>query len=184
MIELIMNILDRATEKASRRVAQTSSRRSLLKRLSIIMIGGGSIPLLPVARASENNPPHTPSGNLAIPEDPGDPTHCDYWRYCGINGSLCSCCGGKVNACPPGTEMSPITWIGTCQNPADNLNYIISYNDCCGNKTGCERCFCNRNEGDTPMYRPFTNNDINWCFGTSTNIYHCSTAVILGVAID
>ncbi len=34
--------------------------------------------------------------------------------------------------CPPGTEMSLVTWIGTCQNPADGKHYAISYNDCCG----------------------------------------------------
>jgi hypothetical protein len=33
-----------------------------------------------------------------------------------------------VNTCPPGTEMSPITWIGTCTNPADGRAYVISYN--------------------------------------------------------
>ena len=53
--------------------------------------------------------------------------------------------------CPPGTEMSPVTWIGTCRNPADGKDYIISYNDCCG-KSFCGRCSCNRNEGDRPDY--------------------------------
>jgi methylamine dehydrogenase light chain len=78
--------------------------------------------------------------------------------------------------------MSPITWIGTCRNPADNVNYIISYNDCCG-KPACGRCLCNRNEGERPMTRPQLNNDINWCLGTSTAAYTCSTAVIIGVAL-
>ena len=42
-------------------------------------------------------------------------------------------------------EPVPLTWIGTCLNPADGVHYIISYNDCCG-KTSCGRCLCNRNE--------------------------------------
>lgn len=79
--------------------------------------------------------------------------------------------------------MSPITWIGTCRNPADNRSYIISYNDCCG-KSSCGRCMCNRNESDRPMVRPQANNDINWCLGTSSSVYNCSTAVILGTAMD
>jgi methylamine dehydrogenase light chain len=147
-----------------------------------MLVGAAGLPLLPVARAgSEATSKQTAS---PIPADPGDPTQCDYWRYCGINGNLCSCCGGQVNACPPGTEMSPITWIGTCENPADKRRYIISYNDCCGFKNTCNRCACMRNEGDTPPYRPSTNNDINWCLGTSSNVYHCSTAVLLGVAFE
>ncbi|MEI8650133.1 methylamine dehydrogenase light chain [Paraglaciecola sp. Hal342] len=100
-----------------------------------------------------------------------------------MDGFLCSCCGGSQSACPPGTEMSPITWIGTCLNPADNKHYIISYNDCCG-KAACGRCFCNRNEDDTPMYRAFSNNDTNWCVGASSETYVCSTAVILGTSIE
>ena len=79
----------------------------------------------------------------------GDPTSCDYWRYCAVDGFLCSCCGGTANSCPPGTEQSPITWIGTCQNPVDGIDYIVSYNDCCG-KSSCGNCLCQRNEGDRP----------------------------------
>ena len=77
--------------------------------------------------------------------------------------------------------MSPVTWIGTCRNPGDGRDYLVSYNDCCG-KGYCGRCFCNRNEGDRPIYYPHRSNDINWCAGASTNVYHCSTAIVLGVA--
>jgi methylamine dehydrogenase light chain len=78
---------------------------------------------------------------------------------------------------------TPLTWIGTCQNPVDGLHYIISYNDCCG-KTSCGRCLCNRNESDKPLYRAQSNNDTNWCLGTESTVYTCSTAIILGVALD
>jgi len=85
--------------------------------------------------------------------------------------------------CPPGTDMSPVTWIGTCHNPGDGKDYVISYNDCCG-KSACGRCFCNRNEGDTALFQPGQSNDYNWCSGNSkANIpYHCSTARIVGTA--
>ncbi len=85
--------------------------------------------------------------------------------------------------CPPGTDMSPVTWIGTCHNPGDGKDYVISYNDCCG-KSSCGRCFCNRNEGDKPLYQPGQSNDYNWCSGNGkANIpYHCSTARIVGTA--
>ena len=79
--------------------------------------------------------------------------------------------------------MSPVTWVGTCRNPADGKDYIISYNDCCG-KHICGLCFCHRNEGDKPIYYPSRSNDINWCFGTKSVVYNCSTAIVLGLASD
>jgi methylamine dehydrogenase light chain len=171
-----MNWFDRLMETGARRVAQRSSRRGMLHGLGTLLVGGAALPLLPVARAM------AVEGN-AMPADPGDPAACDYWRHCAIDGFLCSCCGGSQNQCPPGTEMSPITWIGTCRNPTDNRNYIISYNDCCG-KSSCGNCFCNRNEGDRPIYRPQSANDINWCLGTKSAVYNCSTAIIIGVALE
>ena len=110
-----------------------------------------------------------------------DPMSCDYWKYCAVDGFLCSCCGGSSNSCPPGTAQSPITWIGTCHNPADGRDYIVSYNDCCG-KTSCGHCECNRNEREKPMYRPSRNNDLNWCMANTDSNYHCSVSVILGVS--
>ncbi len=171
-----MKWLDSLTEKRTRSIAQHSSRRSFLGKLAGVVVGGAAtIPLLPVARSSEE-------GNPA-PVESGDPSSCDYWRYCAIDGFLCGCCGGSMNSCPPGTEMSPITWIGTCENPEDGKSYIISYNDCCG-KSSCGNCLCMRSEGDRPVYRPQVSNDLNWCLGTKSSIYHCSTAIVVGTAID
>ena len=170
-----MKWLDQVTEQYSRRVARHSSRRGFLGGLGAVLMGTAAIPLLPVARAD--------AGARAAPpvEDPGDPASCDYWRNCSIDGFLCTCCGGSTTSCPPGTEMSPVTWIGTCRNPADGKDYIVSYNDCCG-KTSCGACFCNRNVFDRPIYRPHTANDINWCIGTASTSYHCTVTIILGVA--
>ena len=167
--------LDRLTERTARGLARRSSRRSWLKGMGAALAGAAAMPLLPVARAQAAG-----ADSLSNVPEQGDVESCDYWRYCAIDGFLCSCCGGTQNVCPPGTEMSPITWIGTCRNPVDGLNYVISYNDCCG-KSSCGQCLCNRNEGDRPMYRPRVNNDINWCLGTSSAVYNCSTAVIIGI---
>jgi methylamine dehydrogenase light chain len=175
-----MNWLDRFTEGSSRALARGSSRRSFLAQLGAALLGVATVPLLPVARGAEAQPGpgKTPAGKVA---DPGDPGSCDYWRHCAIDGFLCSCCGGSQTQCPPGTEMSAVTWIGTCHNPADGKDYVISYNDCCG-RSACGRCLCNRNERDTPLYQPAQANDYNWCSGsTQANIpYHCSTARIVG----
>lgn len=167
---------DGATENSTRDIARKTSRRGFIGKLAGAIAGGAAaIPLLPIARGQE-------AAN-AFPGEEGDRTSCDYWRYCAIDGFLCSCCGGSINSCPPGTEMSPITWIGTCENPVDGVSYIISYNDCCG-KSSCGNCLCQRNEGDRPVYNPRASNDLNWCLGTSSNTYHCSTAIVIGTAID
>ena len=162
---------DKHIAKSTRRSARTISRRSMITRLGQLLVGTALVPVLPVARAS--------GPSIEIPEI-GDPTTCEYWRYCAIDGYLCSCCGGSSSSCPPGAEPSPVTWVGTCENPADGKRYIISYNDCCGKAT-CGKCFCNRNEGDRPVYYPPKSNDINWCIGTKSNAYHCSTAVVVGL---
>lgn len=168
--------LDRLSEKATRLLAQRISRRSVFARFGSMLVGVASLPLLPVAR-----------GNAAEQHSPAaaseDPLSCDYWRHCAVDGFLCGCCGGSSTQCPPGTEKSPVTWIGTCINPNDDKAYIISYNDCCG-QTGCGRCFCHNNEGDTPVYSPTRSNDINWCLGTTTNAYHCSLSVVIGTAAE
>ena len=185
-----MKWIDSFAEGLSRNVAQRTSRRSLLGNLGVMLLGAATVPLLPVARGNETPATKPPkgasspgSGNWSAPVDPGDPATCEYWRHCAIDGFLCACCGGTIATCPPGTHMSAVTWIGTCHNPGDGRDYVISYNDCCG-RSGCGRCFCNRNKDDTPLYQPGRSNDYNWCSGDSkANIpYHCSTARIVGVA--
>jgi methylamine dehydrogenase light chain len=167
-----MRSLDQLFEHSSRSLARRSSRRGVLAFLGQALTGAALLPLLPVdrsARANEANP------------KPDSPESCQYWKYCAIDGYLCSCCGGTSTSCPPGTATSPITWIGTCHNPTDGRDYIVSYNDCCG-KTSCGNCECNRNEREKPMYRPNRNNDLNWCMANADSNYHCSVSVILGVA--
>jgi methylamine dehydrogenase light chain len=175
--------VDRLLERGARGLARRTSRRSFLARLGGALVGASALPLLPVAR------PRAADARVAPPDDSrltgavGDPTRCEYWRHCAIDGFLCSCCGGTQTACPPGTEMSPITWIGTCRHPGDGKDYIISYNDCCGASL-CMRCRCTRTEGERPVYYTSKNNDLLWCFGTKSRAVHCSVAVVIGQAVE
>ncbi len=156
-------------------------RRHLLSRMGRLLLaaaGVAALPTLPIARAAAQTPaPPEPEG------DAGDPKSCEYWRHCAIDGFACDCCGGSASTCPPGSEMSPVTWLGTCHNPADDKHYVISYNDCCG-KGLCGRCACNRNEGERPDYHWYRNNDINWCAGAKSQAYHCSVAIVVKEATE
>jgi methylamine dehydrogenase light chain len=198
------DLLQTLTESLARGLARRTSRRGLIGRLGLMLAGSGSIPLLPIARAAgpaaeqaigsqtigaegpaKGYPGVAPQPSLG-PEEQGDPASCDYWRYCGTHGPLCACCGGSANACPPGTEMSLMGWIGTCRNPVDGKNYIISYNDCCG-KALCGRCWCDRasqNPKNLPPVRPQASADILWCVGTKETYPTCTSANVLGVALD
>ncbi|GAB4173051.1 MAG: hypothetical protein OHK0026_00050 [Rhodocyclaceae bacterium] len=172
-----MRWLDDFFERGVRSVARRTSRRSALARIGRVLVGSAFVlPVLPfdrIARQAE-----------AAQKKPAQPdeTHCDYWRYCALDGYLCSCCGGSASACPPGTTASKVSWIGTCHNPNDGKDYLISYNDCCG-KGSCGRCLCNTNQGERPGYRMGLHNDINWCMAnTDSTMFHCTTAVVVGLA--
>lgn len=163
--------LDNRMETRSRVLARHTSRRSFLGRLGAMLAGASALPLLPFAR----------SFGAQDLDEIGDPESCNYWRYCALSGSLCSCCGGTMNSCPPGSDPSPVTWVGTCRNGVDDKEYLISYADCCG-KAFCNRCDCNNTERERPVYYPSKSNGVLWCFGTESRAYHCTIALVLGEA--
>ena len=168
---LSMDLVDRMTDRFTRRVARSTSRRSFVGRLGTFLVGMGALPMLPVYREAAAAPAEIP--------EMGDPQTCDYWRYCAFSGSLCSCFGGSHNQCPAGSEAATVSWVGTCENPVDGRNYLISYNDCCGKSSG-GRCGCHRSEGDLPVYFPSKSNSILWCFGSESHAYHCTLALVIG----
>jgi methylamine dehydrogenase light chain len=168
-------------ESGLRRLARLTSRRGFLATFGQFLVGAVAFPLLPVDRQNvvRAATPAASKDGFAAHAQTTDDTQCTYWRYCNIDGSLCSCCGGTLEACPPGTISPPSFWVGSCVNPADGKTYLVSYRDCCG-KSLCARCSCRSSEGDAPVYRLATNQDIVWCFGTDQMFYHCSISSILG----
>ncbi len=145
-----------------------------------LLVAGGSTLSRDIASAEIQEPPT--GGVEPDPSTPeGDPTNDRYWRYCSIDGFPAGSCGGTVSSCPPGTLMSAVTWIGTCRNPADEKDYIVSYNDCCG-KGPCGGKFIHRNEGDKPVYYPHKSNDVGWCMGDANAAYNSTVSIVIGVA--
>lgn len=178
----LLTQLDRLTERRVRQVAHAHGRRSFVTRLGTALVGGAILPMLPFDRSGQFGSAQAagagqPGNKAKTPVD----TQCDYWRYCAIDGFLCTCCGGTLTQCPPGTEVSKVSWVGTCLNPQDKRHYLVSYNDCCG-KGSCGECLCNNNERERPGYRLGVHNDINWCMANTNTMFHCTTAIIVGVA--
>jgi methylamine dehydrogenase light chain len=173
ILSKLLQNFDRASETAFRQSAQSIGRRSVLSTFGKVFVGSAVLPVLPFDRSSGARA----EGASAQATE----SDCEYWRYCAIDGFLCSCCGGSVSSCPPGAEPSKVTWVGTCHNPQDGKNYLVSYNDCCG-KTTCGRCLCNSNAGERPGYRMGVHNDVNWCMANTPSMYHCTVSVLVGMA--
>ena len=170
--------LDALSERFTRRLAGTVSRRSFLSRFGAVLTSAPLLPVLPVARAA------VPKADSAFTRNAQttDPKKCTYWRYCAIDGMLCTCCGGGLHTCPPGTTPSPTSWVGTCVYPQDGKSYLIAYRDCCGALACRTKCSCDSSDRDMPVYRAQADNDIVWCIGLSTMNYHCTTAAFIGLA--
>lgn len=174
------SILQSLFESGMRRLARTTSRRGFLASAGRVLVAAAAFPILPIDRqnVARASTPGSPKEGFAASAQATDSGKCDYWRYCSIDGTLCACCGGTVDTCPPGTISPPSSWVGSCINPADGKTYLVAYRDCCG-KSLCGRCSCRSSEGNTPIYRPQTNQDVVWCFGTGQMAYHCSISTVL-----
>lgn len=175
MIENIMEWVDTMAEARARRIAHVAGRRSFLNKAGAALIGGMALPMLP----------YDNSNGVAFARGLGEPDElpedCEYWRYCSLHGNLCSQCGGSVTQCPPGAMPSKVAWVGTCRNPFDNKDYLVSYNDCCG-KGGCDSPGCSRQEGDRPGYRMGLASESSWCVANENKGIHCTLAIVVGVA--
>ena len=55
-----MSRIDAWFSELTRNVARRTSRRNFLTRLGTLLVGGASLPLLPVARASDSPKPRAP----------------------------------------------------------------------------------------------------------------------------
>ncbi|ACT60410.1 methylamine dehydrogenase light chain [Hirschia baltica] len=175
IFDKIGRLLDSSVEQSARSSARLHGRRSALAKIGGFVAGGLVISVLPFDRAWGSPTPVEKEGD-------GDDTSCDYWRYCALDGNLCTTMGGSTTSCPVGAEASEVSWVGTCHNPGDERDYLVSYYDCCGKTGYSEAQFCLRSEGERPAYSMGLHNDINWCMANANKGYHCTVALIVGVA--
>lgn len=169
LMNTLLKSLDKKAESNMRASAREFGRRSFLARTGSVVLGAAvATPILPFDRRAHA----AGSGEDA----------CSYWRHCAIDGFLCEESGGSLTTCPPGSSVSAVSWVGTCNNPDDGKDYLVSYNDCCGKPLVPGATFCNQNEGERPGYRMGLYNDINWCMANTDKGYHCTVSVVVGMA--
>ena len=172
-INNFVSALDKIPEFLARPVAQKNNLRCVLSFACTLMLRAVLLPVLSFgSHVYSLEPANKNTGN--------DPASCDYWRYCAIDGNLCNDCGGTLSACPPGSEVSVISWTGTCRNPNDGKDYLIAYHDCCG-KAVCRGKECVNNVRERPAYNMGLNNDVSWCMANTSQGYHCTLAAVVGV---
>lgn len=170
----ISKALDGAVVTGARASARRFGRRSALAKMGGFMLGGAVMAsALPFDRAFAAS---AASGGV------NDDKSCDYWRYCALDGFLCTTAGGSKTTCPVGAEASLVSWVGTCHNPGDKRDYLIAYYDCCGKTSYSGSQACLRSEGERPGYSMGLHNDINWCMSNANKGYHCTVAIVVGTA--
>jgi methylamine dehydrogenase light chain len=90
-------IIDRIGEKLVRLLAGHTSRRGILSRLGLALAAAPVFPVLPISRAKaqgKSDRGEKARTHFTMNSRTKDDTKCDYWRYCGVDGNLCACCGG------------------------------------------------------------------------------------------
>lgn len=172
------------TSRITRRLSERSSRRSTLARVgrwAVAITGAAVVPALPLSRSSAQE--GEGEGEPELDFTGTDPTDCNYWRYCNIDGNLCAtCAGGGVTTCPPGTTPGAEYWVGCCTDPESSTTYLVAYYDCCGH-SNCATNTCAEFFGQQSPYDPVAGSQdfyILWCLSDETQSYACTIAPIIG----
>ena len=121
--------MDRPAGRARARDARAADVAAQLARArsARVLVGAAALPLLPVARAAEAARAAGAGRRAASPATPAIRRAATTGGTAPSTASSARCCGGSQSACPPGTEMSPVTWIGTCRNPGrrQGLRHLV-----------------------------------------------------------
>ncbi len=152
-------MIDQAFEGMFRSVAGRTSRRSVLGRLSHLLmaaVGIELIPLLPIDR------------RVMAQQPPCQPVNCSNWKWCGMTGKSCTSCYYLYDVPPFVEEIPPAycpygmsccgAWAQTCADSNGNTELVL-YTDCCYNPSAmppeylpeCANTWCcNQNQPTGP----------------------------------
>ncbi|MEU6259548.1 methylamine dehydrogenase light chain [Streptomyces sp. NPDC047043] len=178
------------TGRMSRRISERVSRRSALSSLGRWAVGVTGVTVvssLPVSRAAADARTSEPGQAGNVPVDPvptgKDPSSCDYWRLCNMDGMTCAdCAGGGVTTCPPGARPGAEYWVGCCSDPDTRKTYLMAYYDCCG-ASACSSNFCGTSQVPLQTYNPVPggfDQQIVWCVSDESQTYTCTIAPVIG----
>ncbi len=149
--------IDHLVTEALSKWGQGASRRDFLTQLGKIMlalVGASLARALPADR------------RVALAFNPPSPFNCTDWRWCGMVGYPCACCGGGNGYCPgSGCSWGGTTWTACCEDPTSGCPRLISYWDCCGSCSASCNCYCSNS------VQQF------WCSGGTDSIYRCTLAI-------
>lgn len=189
------------TSRFARYLSEKTSRRSAMSRIAGWTMGLTGVAMLGSLPFSRNQASAAPAdtdapaggadgvevfgdGDDLIPTYDGkDPTECNYWRWCNMDGRPCpSCAGGGISTCAPGSKPGAEYWVGCCTNPDDGKTYLIAYYDCCG-APRCSTNYCGEPDAQAIMYNPVSGSfdqEIIWCISDESQSYTCTLAPIVG----
>lgn len=118
--------LEEQLERAAVVLGQSTSRRSALATISKAVLGALGLTLVePVVFDRRTAGSH----------------NCGNWKYCGLYGTPCACCGsgGTDTKCPTFLTKSSSFWHRCCSG------WDVWYHDCCGSgscSAGCHAHAC------------------------------------------
>jgi len=182
---------DRLTEQVLRGFASRTSRRSVFSLLGGMLAGAASLPLLPVAKGADGPPanPNDPNSGEPAAQLSGNPQD----PAIGPSATTGAIAPSTARFAPATAAPSPAARPAPrCRrSPGSALAAIPPISATTSSRTTTvaaasrgAACACQNNNGDRPVVRPQTNNEVTWCFGTKSQSYTCTVALILGVAID
>ena len=175
-----MKWLDDFFENRTRAVAQHTSRRSALLKIGRVLVGSAFIlPVLPFDRSPRAQHGAVDDGK----HDPLDPiSAASTGATVRSTVTLCTCCGGSDYELPAGNGSVLSDLDRNLRKPGRRQTLSCQLQRLLRRQPPAAAVFVTKTKANDPAYRMGVHNDINWCMGNESSIYHCTVSIILGVS--